>query len=133
MHRSGRTGRAGKEGKAILMYTNSQRRTVRTLEQDVGCKFEYISPPSVEDVLGSSAEQVIATLSGVHDESIDFFTPTAQKLYDQQGTRALAAALAHMSGFSQPPSSRSLITHEQVCYNNNLLEMPSGCIIWRLG
>ncbi|KAI7757059.1 hypothetical protein M8C21_021041 [Ambrosia artemisiifolia] len=113
VHRSGRTGRAGKQGKAILMYTNSQRRTVKTLEQDVGCKFEFISPPGVDDVLGSSAEQVIATLSGVHDESIDFFTPTAQKLYDQQGTRALAAALAHMSGFSQPPSSRSLITHEQ--------------------
>ncbi|KAJ0916191.1 putative RNA helicase transcription factor interactor and regulator CCHC(Zn) family [Helianthus annuus] len=113
VHRSGRTGRAGKKGKAILMYTNSQRRTVKTLEQDVGCKFEFISPPGVDDVLGSSAEQVIATLSGVHDESIDFFTPTAQKLYDQQGTRALAAALAHMSGFSQPPSSRSLITHEQ--------------------
>ncbi|KAI3694994.1 hypothetical protein L1987_77981 [Smallanthus sonchifolius] len=113
VHRSGRTGRAGKEGKAILMYTNSQRRTVKTLEQDVGCKFEFISPPGVEDVLDSSAEQVIATLSGVHDESINFFTPTAQKLYDQHGTRALAAALAHMSGFSQPPSSRSLITHEQ--------------------
>ncbi|XP_076954111.1 DEAD-box ATP-dependent RNA helicase 3, chloroplastic-like [Bidens hawaiensis] len=113
VHRSGRTGRAGKEGKAILMYTNSQRRTVKTLEQDVGCKFEFIGPPGVEDVLDSSAEQVIATLSGVHNESIDFFTPTAQKLYDQQGTRALAAALAHMSGFSQPPSSRSLITHEQ--------------------
>ncbi|KAK9070742.1 hypothetical protein SSX86_011144 [Deinandra increscens subsp. villosa] len=113
VHRSGRTGRAGKEGKAILMYTNSQRRTVKTLEQDVGSKFEFISPPSVEDVLDSSADHVIATLSGVHDESIDFFTPTAQKLYDQQGTRALAAALAHMSGFSQPPSSRSLITHEQ--------------------
>ncbi|KAL8208835.1 hypothetical protein R6Q57_008247 [Mikania cordata] len=113
VHRSGRTGRAGKEGKAILMYTNSQRRTVKTLEQDVGCKFEFVGPPSVEDVLDSSAEQVMATLSGVHNESIEFFTPTAQKLYDEQGTRALAAALAHMSGFSQPPSSRSLITHEQ--------------------
>ncbi|KAL4556376.1 hypothetical protein LXL04_039027 [Taraxacum kok-saghyz] len=113
VHRSGRTGRAGKEGKAVLMFTNNQRRTVRSLEQDVGCKFEFISPPGVEDVLDASAQQVIATLSGVHDESIDFFTPTAQKLIDEKGTRALAAALAHMSGFSQPPSSRSLITHEQ--------------------
>ncbi|KAI3752371.1 hypothetical protein L2E82_24368 [Cichorium intybus] len=113
VHRSGRTGRAGKEGKAILMYTNNQRRTVRSLEQDVGCKFEFIGPPAVADVLDASAEQVIATLSGVHNESIEFFTPTAQKLIDEKGTRALAAALAHMSGFSQPPSSRSLITHEQ--------------------
>ncbi|PWA60355.1 zinc finger, CCHC-type [Artemisia annua] len=117
VHRSGRTGRAGKEGKAILMYTNNQRRTVKSLEKDVGCHFEFISPPGVEDVLGSSSEHVIATLAGVHDESIEYFTPTAQKLIDEQGTRALAAALAHMSGFSQPPSSRSLITHEQVCIN----------------
>ncbi|CAO2831176.1 unnamed protein product [Amaranthus hypochondriacus] len=113
VHRSGRTGRAGKEGTAILMYTSNQRRTVRSLERDVGCKFAYISPPSVEEVLESSADQVVATLSGVHPESIKFFTPTAQKLLEEQGTGALAAALAHLSGFSQPPSSKSLLSHEQ--------------------
>ena len=114
MHRSGRTGRAGKEGSAILMYTNSQRRTVKSLERDVGCKFEFISPPAIEEVLESSAEQIVATLTGVHPESIDFFTPTAERLIEEQGTSALAAALAHLSGFSRPPSSRSLISHEQV-------------------
>lgn len=119
MHRSGRTGRAGKEGTAILMFTNSQRRTIRSLERDVGCKFEFINPPAVEDVLESSAQQVVATLAGVHQESIEFFTPTAQKMIEEQGASALAAALAQLSGFSKPPSSRSLITHEQVaCFNN---------------
>lgn len=114
MHRSGRTGRAGKQGSVILMFTSSQRRTIKTLERDVGCKFEFISPPSVEDVLEASAEQVVATLNGVHPESVEFFTPTAQKLIDEKGTGALAAAIAQLSGFSQPPSSRSLITHEKV-------------------
>ncbi|KAL2254241.1 DEAD-box ATP-dependent RNA helicase 3, chloroplastic [Sesamum indicum] len=113
VHRSGRTGRAGKEGTAVLMFTSSQRRTVKSLERDVGCKFEFISPPSVQEVLESSAEQVVATLSGVHPESVEYFTPTAQKLFEQQGVDALASALAALSGFSQPPSSRSLITHEQ--------------------
>ncbi|KAJ4721835.1 DEAD-box ATP-dependent RNA helicase [Melia azedarach] len=113
VHRSGRTGRAGKEGTAILMFTGSQRRTVRSLERDVGCKFEFVSPPAIEDVLESSAEQVVATLNGVHPESVEFFTPTAQKLIDEQGTTALAAALAQLSGFARPPSSRSLISHEQ--------------------
>ncbi|XP_039118427.1 LOW QUALITY PROTEIN: DEAD-box ATP-dependent RNA helicase 3, chloroplastic [Dioscorea cayenensis subsp. rotundata] len=113
VHRSGRTGRAGKEGTAILMFTSSQRRTVKSLERDVGCRFEFISPPPIQDVLESSAEQVIATLQGVHPESIQFFLPTAQKLTERQGMNALAAALAHLSGFSQPPSSRSLISHEQ--------------------
>lgn len=68
----------------------------------------------MEEVLAASADQVVATLNGVHPESIEFFTPTAQKLIEEQGTSALAAALAHLSGFSKPPSSRSLITHEQV-------------------
>lgn len=114
VHRSGRTGRAGKEGSAILMYTNNEKRKVRFIERDVGCKFELISPPAVEEVLESSAEQVIATLGGVHPVSVEFFTPTAQKLIDEQGTSALAAAIAQLSGFSRPPSSRSLISYEQV-------------------
>ncbi|KAI4368246.1 hypothetical protein MLD38_016823 [Melastoma candidum] len=113
VHRSGRTGRAGKEGNAILMHTSSQRRTVKSLERDVGCTFQFISPPTVEEVRYSSADHVIATLNGVHPESVDFFKSTAEKLVQEQGVDALAAALAHLSGFSQPPSSRSLISHEQ--------------------
>ncbi|KAL0308086.1 UNVERIFIED_CONTAM: DEAD-box ATP-dependent RNA helicase 3B, chloroplastic [Sesamum calycinum] len=80
VHRSGQNGSAGKDGTAVLMFTSSQRRTVKSLERGVGCKIEFISPPSVQESFG-----------------ID----------------ALAAALASLSGFSQPPSSRSLITHEQ--------------------
>lgn len=119
VHRSGRTGRAGKLGSAVLMFTNNQRRTVKTLERDVGCRFEFVTPPTIEEVLESSAAHVVATLNGVHPESIQFFTPTAHKLIEEQGTTALAAALAQLSGFSRPPSSRSLISHEQVIIEAN--------------
>jgi ATP-dependent RNA helicase DDX21 len=114
VHRSGRTGRAGKTGTAILMFTNNQRRTVKSLERDVGCRFEFLSPPSIEEVLESSAEHVAATLRGVHPQSIEYFLPAAEKLAAELGSNALAAALSQMSGFSQPPSSRSLLSHEQV-------------------
>lgn len=43
VHRSGRTGRAGKKGNAILIYTEQQTRTVRVIERDVGCKFKEVS------------------------------------------------------------------------------------------
>ena len=62
------------------MFTSSQWRTVKSLECDVGCKFELTSPPTVEEVLEPSPEQVAATLNGVHPESVEFFTPVAQKL-----------------------------------------------------
>ncbi|KAF8105418.1 hypothetical protein N665_0157s0009 [Sinapis alba] len=126
VHRSGRTGRAGKEGSAILMHSSSQKRTVRSLERDVGCRFEFISPPTVGDLLEASADHVVATLNGVHPESIKFFSATAQKLYEEKGTDALAAALAHLSGFSQPPSSRSLLSHEQGWVTLQLIRDPTN-------
>ncbi|ONK65209.1 uncharacterized protein A4U43_C07F34800 [Asparagus officinalis] len=48
VHRSGRTGRAGKKGSAILIYTNEQRRAVRGIEYDVGCKFAELPRITVE-------------------------------------------------------------------------------------
>eukprot|EP00249_Psilotum_nudum_P023971 c29043_g1_i1 orf=587-3001(-) len=113
VHRSGRTGRAGKEGTAILMHTEQQRRTVRTIERDVGCKFEQITPPSLEDVLRSSSEQASSMLKKVHPDLKCAFLPTAQKLIREEGPEALAAAIAHLCGFTQPPASRSLLTHDQ--------------------
>ncbi|KAL1212732.1 DEAD-box ATP-dependent RNA helicase 3 [Cardamine amara subsp. amara] len=125
VHRSGRTGRAGKEGSAILMHTSSQKRTVRSLERDVGCHFEFISPPTVGDLLEASADQLLATLNGVHPDSIKLFSATAQKLIEEKGTDALAAALAHLSGFSQPPSSRSLLSHEKGWVTLQLIRDPT--------
>ncbi|KAL0308085.1 UNVERIFIED_CONTAM: DEAD-box ATP-dependent RNA helicase 3, chloroplastic [Sesamum calycinum] len=150
-------GSAEKDGTAVLMFTSSQRRTVKSLERGVGCKIEFISPPSVQESFGIDAlAAALVSLSGfsqppssrslitheqvvpcelpnnpeifasfrrnrmcrkrsVHPESVEYFTPPAEKRFEQQGVDALAAALATLSGFSEPPSSRSLIIHEQHC------------------
>lgn len=42
VHRSGRTGRAGKKGTAILIYTQDQTRAVKIIERDVGCRFSEV-------------------------------------------------------------------------------------------
>ena len=114
MHRSGRTGRAGKEGTAILMYSDKQYRTMRLIERDVGCKFTKITPPRVEDVLKASSETATEAIKRVDPEVALVFMPTAEELLKEQGPSAFAAALAHLAGFTQLPASRSLITHEEV-------------------
>ncbi|MCO5606247.1 hypothetical protein L7F22_060434 [Adiantum nelumboides] len=113
LHRSGRTGRAGKAGTTILMHSDNQMRSVKSIERENGCKFEAISSPSAHDVLQASCEQAREALSKVHSDLVSVFLPTAEKLMQEQGAKALAAAMAHLSGFTQPPASRSLITHEQ--------------------
>lgn len=42
VHRSGHTGRAGKKGNAILIYTEDQTRQVRIYEREIGCRFTQI-------------------------------------------------------------------------------------------
>ncbi|BBN05938.1 ATP-dependent RNA helicase DDX21 [Marchantia polymorpha subsp. ruderalis] len=113
VHRSGRTGRAGKAGTAILLFTSQQTRTMKQIERDVGCKFDRIVPPSVDEVLSASSDQATEVIRRVHPQLIDVFMPTAEKLLAESGPGALAAAIAHLSGFSQPPASRSLITFEE--------------------
>ncbi|KAL9263195.1 DEAD-box ATP-dependent RNA helicase 53, mitochondrial-like protein [Drosera capensis] len=49
VHRSGRTGRAGKKGTAILIHTGDQLRSVKLIENDVGCKFSVLSPIAVDE------------------------------------------------------------------------------------
>ncbi|XP_074592531.1 DEAD-box ATP-dependent RNA helicase 53-like [Curcuma longa] len=48
VHRSGRTGRAGKKGSAILIHTNEQNRIVRGVEQEIGCRFVELPRITVE-------------------------------------------------------------------------------------
>ncbi|KAM3216292.1 DEAD-box ATP-dependent RNA helicase 53, mitochondrial [Capsicum annuum] len=48
VHRSGRTGRAGKKGSAILMHSLRQRRDVKDIEHDAGCRFTELPTIKVE-------------------------------------------------------------------------------------
>lgn len=43
VHRSGRTGRAGKKGTAVLVHTRDQARSVKMIERDVGSRFTEVT------------------------------------------------------------------------------------------
>jgi ATP-dependent RNA helicase DDX21 len=112
VHRTGRTGRAGKTGTNILMFTSQQVRTMRTIESNVKCNFQMIEAPHVKDVMRASFEQVKGVLDHVDSSLASEFRPTAELLLEEKGPDAFAAALAHLSGFSQLPPNRSLLTYE---------------------
>ncbi|XP_023762182.1 DEAD-box ATP-dependent RNA helicase 9, mitochondrial [Lactuca sativa] len=48
VHRSGRTGRAGKKGRAILIHSAQQMRDVKGYEREVGCRFSELPRITVD-------------------------------------------------------------------------------------
>lgn len=74
VHRSGRTGRAGKKGTAILIYTRDETRAVRVIERDVGCRFTELpkvaGDPNV-DMFGDSAGGRFSSFGGMRDRRSD--------------------------------------------------------------
>ena len=45
IHRSGRTGRAGREGVSICFYGPKGKEALRKVERSAGIKFELVGPP----------------------------------------------------------------------------------------
>ena len=59
LHRSGRTGRAGKSGTTIAMFRPNESGYFRRIVRDVGAKnVEFIGPPGPQAVMSASAKQV---------------------------------------------------------------------------
>jgi len=119
VHRCGRTGRANKKGAAIAMYTPREKHRIRSIVRETGVKFRVINPPTAGEVMTSSAEQASLEIDLVDDELLPYFTPTAEKILEavknggadgRSESEVLAAALAALSGHTEPPPPRSMLT-----------------------
>uniref|UniRef100_A0A8C8VE19 RNA helicase n=1 Tax=Pelusios castaneus TaxID=367368 RepID=A0A8C8VE19_9SAUR len=99
IHRSGRTGRAGRTGMCICFYQRKEESQLRHVEQKAGIIFKRVGVPTATDIIKASSKDAIRCLDSVPETAIDYFKKSAQWLIEEKGAvEALAAALAHISG-----------------------------------
>ncbi|KAL6069945.1 Nucleolar RNA helicase 2 [Balamuthia mandrillaris] len=103
IHRSGRTGRAGRSGSCITFFANRSIFMLSRLERAIGTKFERIGTPQPEDLVKATADSVGEKLDAVHHTMIPLFLEKAKELIAKKGAaEALAAAMATITGYTQP-------------------------------
>uniref|UniRef100_A0A2K6LK43 RNA helicase n=1 Tax=Rhinopithecus bieti TaxID=61621 RepID=A0A2K6LK43_RHIBE len=134
IHRSGRTGRAGRTGVCICFYQHKEEYQLVHVEQKVGIKFKRIGVPSATEMIKASSKDAIRLLDSVPPTAISHFKQSAEKLIEEKGAvEALAAAPAHISGATSV-DQRSLI-NSNVGFVTMILqcsiEMPNISHAWK--
>uniref|UniRef100_A0A8C7AYR2 Nucleolar RNA helicase 2 n=1 Tax=Neovison vison TaxID=452646 RepID=A0A8C7AYR2_NEOVI len=134
IHRSGRTGRAGRTGICICFYQHKEEYQLAQVEQKAGIKFKRIGVPSATEIIKASSKDAIRLLDSVPPTAISHFKQSAEKLIEEKGAvEALAAALAHISGATSV-DQRSLINSDAGFVTMILrcsIEMPNISYAWK--
>eukprot|EP00180_Rhodochaete_pulchella_P003036 Plantae.Rhodophyta-Rhodochaete_pulchella.ctg4915.p1 GENE.Plantae.Rhodophyta-Rhodochaete_pulchella.ctg4915~~Plantae.Rhodophyta-Rhodochaete_pulchella.ctg4915.p1 ORF type:complete len:685 (+),score=99.57 Plantae.Rhodophyta-Rhodochaete_pulchella.ctg4915:104-2056(+) len=96
IHRAGRTGRAGRRGTAVIMYSSDELPMLRKTERMTKVKFEKTGPPSVDKVLTACALNAASSINEVEESVKEYFRPIAKDLIEKgyEPVEALAGAMA---------------------------------------
>ena len=93
VHRSGRTGRAGRRGVAVLLVPDPARRYVERLVRTAGLDVAWMRGPTAEDIIARDQLQLAAEIRGLTDDLDEEDRRVARTLLVERPAEDLVAAL----------------------------------------
>ena len=103
LHRSGRTGRAGKKGTSVLVVPYQSRRFIERLLERANIDAQWIRPPSAEDILKRDQERILEDPALI-DEISDDERAFAREILSHHSPMQVATAFIrqHMGNQTAP-------------------------------
>lgn len=83
VHRSGRTGRAGRNGTSVMLYTENESRKLYMYENSLNFKFVRSGPPSANQISEACATFASKRLENVDKNTVKHFLPHAKRVIDE--------------------------------------------------
>ncbi|HEV2083205.1 MAG TPA: DEAD/DEAH box helicase [Brevundimonas sp.] len=102
LHRSGRTGRAGKKGTSVLMVSHTRRRKVELMLRSANIEAEWSGPPSADEIRAKDQERMLTDpvlTAPADDEALEM----GRKLLERSSPEQVAAALIRLYREKLPP------------------------------